>query len=481
MRDTPAVRRYVLLALFGLALLVRLPGLGARDLWYDEQVTLIDSQGVVLPDGGSNRVFDSRELRQRDGLLAVAAYSATHDQPVYISLIHLWTRLAGVTEERLRLPSALLGAASAPLLACVGFQLFGLRIGAVAGVLLAVSPLHVRYSQEARVYAVVVFVLLLALERGLRLDARSKPLAFAAWGAVAAAVPALHLLASVALLPLAAHRMAIAHFRRRLPQVLAGAAVVLVLVLPLGFWESWVTAHRESGVNFQNPRAELRSWARSASLDAVTSGVATTVTRLVGIDYFPLALRGRQVAALALPLVSLALVAAVWPPIDRVRALVAGGAVLPLLAAAGLSLWYGHVVPLQDRYSAWSLPFWVLLLSGSVHRWPARVRILGEAVLVLVPATFLAAGHWSTPPRLAPRATEARQIAACVQGRQVLWVPDLQHAGVFAAWLTAPILMASAGRPPAVPLPVVEWKLVAGAFCAQGLQCEGWSGPACPP
>ena len=42
---------------------------------------------------------------------------------------------------------------------------------------------------------------------------------------------------------------------------------------------------------------------------------------------------------------------------------VAGAALLPLLTAALLTLAYGHVVPLQDRYSAWTMPFFALAFA----------------------------------------------------------------------------------------------------------------------
>ena len=43
--------------------------------------------------------------------MEVARFSAGHDQPIYVTLVHLWTRLVRPSEWTLRLPSALPGGA----------------------------------------------------------------------------------------------------------------------------------------------------------------------------------------------------------------------------------------------------------------------------------------------------------------------------------------------------------------------------------
>jgi uncharacterized membrane protein len=61
----------------------------------------------------------------------------------------------GSEEWVLRLPSALVGLLSIYLLYRLGSALFDRLTGLAAALLLAVSPFHVWYSQEARMYALV--------------------------------------------------------------------------------------------------------------------------------------------------------------------------------------------------------------------------------------------------------------------------------------------------------------------------------------
>src|SRR5205823_1158696 len=70
---------------------------------------------------------------------------------LYYLLIHYWSAL-GSSEIIYRLPSALAGAAAVGLLYWAGSALAGPRVGLLAALLLALAPLHVWYSQEARMY-----------------------------------------------------------------------------------------------------------------------------------------------------------------------------------------------------------------------------------------------------------------------------------------------------------------------------------------
>ena len=85
----------------------------------------------------------------------------------------MWTSVAGTSEVALRLPSALFGIALVPVAYGIGRRLGGQR-GAVRvlAALVAVNPLLVYYSQEARGYAAVA--LACAVGFGCFLDARGQ-------------------------------------------------------------------------------------------------------------------------------------------------------------------------------------------------------------------------------------------------------------------------------------------------------------------
>ncbi|WP_254531077.1 glycosyltransferase family 39 protein [Natrinema gelatinilyticum] len=72
--------------------------------------------------------------------------------PLYYLLLSAWTAIFGTSELAARLLSALVGIATVVVLYGVGRRLFDREVGAIAALLVAVSPFHVWYSQEVRMY-----------------------------------------------------------------------------------------------------------------------------------------------------------------------------------------------------------------------------------------------------------------------------------------------------------------------------------------
>ena len=101
---------------------------------------------------------------------------------LYYLILRFWL-LFGSTEGFVRGLSVLFSVATVPLMYALGKRLFGYRAGLLAAWLLAINAYHVRYAQEARSYALVVFLSVLAtwlLTRNLQ-----KP-SSAHWGSYAA-------------------------------------------------------------------------------------------------------------------------------------------------------------------------------------------------------------------------------------------------------------------------------------------------------
>lgn len=91
---------------------------------------------------------------------------------LYDVLLHFWVRL-GTSECFVRSLSALFGTATVALIFLLGKRLFGTRAGLAAAALLAVSGYHIRYSQEAQSFSLVVLLavvssllFVVAVERG---------------------------------------------------------------------------------------------------------------------------------------------------------------------------------------------------------------------------------------------------------------------------------------------------------------------------
>jgi hypothetical protein len=118
------------------ALALRLYGLDTQSLWYDEGVTA--------------------EIAQR-GIAELTSWTAGDIQPpLYYYLVALWGRAAGWSEWSLRFPSVFFGVLQVPLLAATAAALMRRRrAGLLAALFVAVHPLSVYYSQEARMYAML--------------------------------------------------------------------------------------------------------------------------------------------------------------------------------------------------------------------------------------------------------------------------------------------------------------------------------------
>jgi uncharacterized membrane protein len=121
---------------------VRLTLLGYQSLWYDEGVTWL--------------------LSQMSPLNLIRWTAADIQPPLYYLLVWLAARLFGPSEWALRFPSALFGLLAAPLLYLLARRLFSIStpylsvLPLLAAGLMAISPVMVYYSQEARMYTLLV-------------------------------------------------------------------------------------------------------------------------------------------------------------------------------------------------------------------------------------------------------------------------------------------------------------------------------------
>jgi len=74
--------------------------------------------------------------------------------PLYHALLLVWSKLSG-SDFWLRCFSALLGCATIPVGYAIGRSFFSIRVGLWSAMILAVLPIHLWYSQEARKYSLM--------------------------------------------------------------------------------------------------------------------------------------------------------------------------------------------------------------------------------------------------------------------------------------------------------------------------------------
>lgn len=152
--------------------------LSAQSLWYDEWLT---SSAV---SGGVRQIL--RHVEKREGIA-----------PTYFLLMHGWVRLFGAGETALRSVSALAGTATVAVAYAIAREL-GLRraTARVAAFLVAVSPMLVWYSQEARPYSIVAFLGALSFLTFVRVRNRGRRQDFLVWALVCACTVAFHYFAA---------------------------------------------------------------------------------------------------------------------------------------------------------------------------------------------------------------------------------------------------------------------------------------------
>lgn len=130
-----------MLAVTLVAAFLRFYQLGTVSLWDGEIFTLLFTQydwGILIP--------------------SVSVFSA--HPPLWFGLTKLMAA-AGWNEALLRAPAAFAGIAAVPALYALGKRLFNARVGLFGAALLAMSPMHVLFSQNARNYAFFVLLVIL--------------------------------------------------------------------------------------------------------------------------------------------------------------------------------------------------------------------------------------------------------------------------------------------------------------------------------
>lgn len=113
-----------------------------QSLWLDEAV----------------QVWASRDFSIRN--LLFGYMKGDCNPPLFHLILHFWIKIFGGSEIAVRMPSVLLGIASV-------FLLYKISTSQVSALLLATSPIHIYYSQEARMYSLACFTVLLMIWRFL--------------------------------------------------------------------------------------------------------------------------------------------------------------------------------------------------------------------------------------------------------------------------------------------------------------------------
>ena len=365
-RDGPALLAMTAVAL-GLRLLI------TRGLWLDEATTWYQAKlptlGIMLDD-----------IRTSD----------VHP-PLHHVLTWFSVRAFGDGEYALRVPSIAAGVLLVPAIYGLGRELWDRRTGLIAAALVTGAPILVWYSQEARMYSLLLLFGVLAAWAQARALRTGSPLAWLGYVLAAAGVVytqyfgvfllvALHL----AFLPGIVRRGRDTGVKWRPWLALLGATLLLgLLLVPLAsFGLDQFATNEASGRGFDQPTQAGGDVAETGNEITPYSAITNGVWALWGYHSGP----------------TMARLGALWPFVMLVALLMLGrGSSAPsrrIAAAVFVPVLILTLVATQKpflfelRYALPCVPFLLLLIARAISSWP-RGRVAPVVVAALASVTML--------------------------------------------------------------------------------------------
>lgn len=341
---------YVVLGLIIVAgTVVRLTGLSRQSLWFDEADIVVRAQRPL------SDILDTFTAAGENG-------------PLYNLFLWGWVRIAGISEIAVRFPSAVAGSLAIPLIYLLGRRVAGQSAGLVAALLLAMNPYHIWYSQEAKMYAIVVLLAILSSLLFVEALTRNQTSHWVGYVVVTSLMFYTHV--TTVLIFVAQIVFVVATFatwRHRLRPLAISVAALTLPYIPIAIWALRVVS------------GKARTWQPDVTLlDAI---------RIVGIKFAvnrsDLIIEQRAAILFAV----LALIGAVALIIQR-KLNESGALLFTLTVVPVLGIWLVSIrnSVFSDRYVIVALPAYLILVSAGIvllwrHRWLWPV---GVVALVMI-------------------------------------------------------------------------------------------------
>src|SRR4030067_2436783 len=248
-KGTPNNRLSSMLLLFIILIgtFLRLYQLGSNSLWFDEAIS----------------VWFANES---PGNIIIKQTSADVHPPFYYIVLSLWINVFGNGEFDVRLLSAIFGILSIPLLYLIVKNLFGNQPALISALILAMSPFHIYYSQEARMYSILTFCVLLSIFFMVKMLCigeeikLTKKTIYYSIGYVISTVAALYCHNIALLLPVAQNLFFIIFWNRHRPFLKFWIPSLLTIIILWAPWTSTFFKQSSSvGKSFYTPPLTLES------------------------------------------------------------------------------------------------------------------------------------------------------------------------------------------------------------------------------
>lgn len=282
---------------------------------------------------------------------------------LYYAALRAWRAAFGDSETALRSLSVLAAAAAIPLLWLLAVKLFDRTVATIACALLAVNAFVLHHAHQTRGYTLVMTLVIASTLLFVRAVEHSSVARWAAYAVVAAASVYTHFFAGL-LIPVHALALIAVRTRIRWRDVLAGAAILAVLLSPLALF-------------MQSQEGAQVAWIPKTTLRTV----APTFEALTGLGGKPLLVAYFIACAAGVVTLFAGARAARWKWL-----LMFAWAGMPAAIAFGVSL----AVPIvRPQYLIVIVPALALLAASALtalSRWPraaAAAALAGLAVAAM--------------------------------------------------------------------------------------------------
>lgn len=147
--------KLILILILIFAFLLRLVNLN-QSLWLDEGINVLAVKNYSL-------------------IALITEYAkADFHPPLHFMILWVWGKIFQYSEIYMRLPSVIFGVATVYFTYLIGKKLDSVKLGLLAALILAINPLHIYYSQEARMYSLAAFAAVLNVYCFIKLIRREK-------------------------------------------------------------------------------------------------------------------------------------------------------------------------------------------------------------------------------------------------------------------------------------------------------------------
>ncbi|MFN6486022.1 MULTISPECIES: glycosyltransferase family 39 protein [unclassified Nostoc] len=204
LKFAPSWLRFLIIFLLAMGILFRFSNLDGKVYWHDETYASLRISGYTINEAKkqlfNNRVISKESFAQfqganpeknlNDTIMSLAKQDSQHP-PLYYIIARLWMEVFGNSVTAIRSLSACISLLVFPCVYWLCRELFNvpLSVPGVAIALMAISPIHLVYAQEAQEYILWLVTILLSsasLLRAMRVEdelakERQRPDLFAIW------------------------------------------------------------------------------------------------------------------------------------------------------------------------------------------------------------------------------------------------------------------------------------------------------------